>query len=239
MAAVEVDEEQAQPAEPLRGGRVRGHVVGAGEQQAHLRLERLRRPDLPAAHHEPAVAVVDRAGRDPARVGAGVGFGHAERHVQVTGRGARQERIAQPVAAEPHDGVQTEHRDVDRRRRVHPAAGCGDAVQHQGSLRDATPATAPPLGDRDPDPPALGHRGVELPRETVLLVARRPVRVVEPLAHPVHGLDDRLVVRIGSEVHARDLARARRQRVSRRRRRPRPRRQGDRPRPSRLRSDRR
>ena len=199
---VEVDQEQAEPAEPLGRRGVGRHVVGAREQQAHLRLERLRRPDLAPADDEPAVAVVDGAGGDPAGVGAGVGFGHAERDVQVAGRGARQERVAQAVVAEPHHRVEPEHRDVDRRRRVHPAARRSDPVEHQRRLGDAAPATAPSLGDRDPDPAALGERGVELPREPVLLVARRPVRSRRSRAATRSiGIDDRLMIGIGREVH--------------------------------------
>ncbi len=201
VLGVEVDEEQAQPVEPTAWV-VRVGVVGAREQQAHLRLERLRRPDLAAPHDEPAAAVVDRSGADARRVGPRIGLGDPERDVQVADRRSREERLLQPVVAELHDRVEAEHREVQRRRSVHRRARRGHAVEHDRALGDAAPATAVLLRDGDTEPAAFGHRGVERPRELVAVVSLGPVGVVEVGAHPVDGVGDREVVVVETEVHA-------------------------------------
>ena len=66
----------------------------------------------------------------------------------------------------------------------------GDLVQHHRGLGDAAAAAAVLLGDRDADPAALGHAGVEVPRELVLAVAPRPVVVVEPGAEVTDRVGD-------------------------------------------------
>ena len=90
------------------------------------------------------------------------------------------------------DGVHAEDRQVQRRRAVHARARRGDLLEHRRGLADALAAAAVALGDGDADPAAGGHRVVELPREAVLLVARRPVVVVEAAAHRPHRLADLL-----------------------------------------------
>ena len=132
---------------------------------------RLRRPDLAAPHRPAAGTIGYGAGGDAARVGAGVGLGDAEGHVEVTPGGARQEGLLQLLVAELHDRVQPEHREVQGRRAVHRRPRCRDAVEHQRRLGDALTAAPVLLGDGDADPAALGHGPVELPREAVLLVA--------------------------------------------------------------------
>jgi hypothetical protein len=200
VRGIQVDDEQAQSVEsPPRIVGV--GVVGPCQQQAHLGLQRLRCPDLATAHDEATFAVVDRARADARGVGAGIGFGHTERDVQIAGCGPGKKRPLQPVVAELHDGIQPEHREMQCRRPVHRRTGCRHAVEHDRALRDPSPATAVLLGNGDAEPPALGHRRVERPRELVALVARRPVRVVEVRAHPIDRVGNREVIGVGRELH--------------------------------------
>ena len=173
VVAVEVGEEQRQALQPAVG------IAGARDEQHDLRLQRLGGPDLAAVDAPAAVAVGLGARRDATGVGAGVGFGHAERDVEVAGRGAGEERLLQPVGAELHDRVEAEHGEVHGRTAVHRRATARDLVEHHRGVGDAAPAAAVLLGDRQPEPAALGQAGVEVPGELVLAVAAGPVVVVE------------------------------------------------------------
>ena len=196
IATIEIGEEQRQAVESALLV-----VIGTHEEEHDFGLERLARPYLATGDDPAAHPIFDGARRDPARVGASIGFGDAEGNVQVPGRGARQERVLKLIVAELHHRVEPEHRQVDRRRPVHPSARRGDAVEHERGFGDAATASAVVLGDGDTDPAAVRHRFVELPREAVLALARRPVGVVEGGTDLVDGVDDRFVIRIGGEVH--------------------------------------
>ena len=152
VVAVEIGEEQAQPAQP--GLRIR---VRPRDQQHDLGLERLGGPDLAAGDLPAAVAVGLRACRDAAGVGAGIGLGHAERDVEVTRHRTRQELRLQAVVAELHHRVQPEHREMQRRATVHRRAAARDLAHHDRGLADAHAAAAELLGDREAQPAALGH----------------------------------------------------------------------------------
>ena len=62
----------------------------------------------------PAVAVAFCPRGDAARIGTGVGLGHAEGDVEVAGGGPREEGFFQLVGAEHDDRVQTEDRQMHR-----------------------------------------------------------------------------------------------------------------------------
>ena len=70
------------------------------------------------------VSAVDLAGerRDARGVGAGVGLGDRERHVQVAACGARQEPALQVLAAVLDHRLETEDADVHGRAAVHAGA---------------------------------------------------------------------------------------------------------------------
>ena len=67
-------------------------------------------------------------------------------------------------------------------------------MQQDGGIGDPPAAAAVLLGQRDPDPAAFGHAGVEVPREAVLAVARGPVVVVEAGADVAHRFGDQLLI---------------------------------------------
>ena len=158
MVGVEVGQEQRQPGQAL--------AAGAGQQQHDLALQRLAWSRScgrgPRSRPRPSgsARVVMRDG-----VGAGVGLGHPEGHVQVAGGRPGQERLLQPLAAEPHHRVEPEDRQVQRRAAVHGRAAAGHLPQHDRRLGDAPPAAAVLLGDGDAQPAALGHPPVEVPGE--------------------------------------------------------------------------
>ena len=124
--------------------------------------------------------------------GPGVGLGDPERDVQRPVGDVGQVLLLHLLAAVDDHRVHAEHREVQRRRAVHAGAGRGHLLEHRRRLADALPAAAVALRDGDADPAALGHRRVELAGEPVLLVARRPVVVVEAAADGPDGLADRI-----------------------------------------------
>ena len=200
VVGIEVGEEEAEAAQAAV------LVAGAGEEQDHLGLECLRRPDLAAGDPPAALAVGLGAGGDPAGVGAGVGLGHPERDVEVARGGAGEELRLEPVVAELGDGIEPEDREVQRGAAVHRRAARGDFVQHDRGVGDPASAAAVLLGQRDADPAAFGHPRVEVPRELVLAVAARPVVVVETRTDAADRLRDQplivveeLVVSVGHE----------------------------------------
>ena len=144
-----------------------------------------------------------RGSRSATGVRARVRLGHAERHVQVAGRRPRQERLLQPVVAEPHDRVEPEDREVQRRAPVHRRAAPRDLVEDDGGVGDPAAAAAVLLGERDPDPAALRHARVEVPREAVLPIAGGPVLVVEGATGVAHRLRDQSLVVIEQVVAVR------------------------------------
>ena len=81
VLGVEVDEEEREAVELAR------LAIGSSEEQTDLGFERLARPDLATVDDPSAHAVFGGSGDDAAGIGAGVGFGHPEGHVQVAGGG--------------------------------------------------------------------------------------------------------------------------------------------------------
>ena len=75
VGGVEVDQKESEPVEGT------GFAVGASKEEADLGFECLARPDLATVDDPATHAVFDRTGHDPARVSAGIGFGHTESHV--------------------------------------------------------------------------------------------------------------------------------------------------------------
>lgn len=132
---------------------------------------------------------------------AGVGFGDAEGDVEITGSGAGEVGLFQSFIAELHDGFEAEHREVQSRAAVHGRSGRGDLTHHDGRVGDAATAAAVLLRDGHTDPAAVGHRPVELPREAVFLIARRPILVREPFADVSHALPDQRVILALREIH--------------------------------------
>src|SRR4051794_39851874 len=90
---------------------------------------------------------------------------------------------------------------MDAAAPVHRRPRGGDLLQHDGRLGDPLTAAAVRLGNGDPDPAAVGHGVVELPRELVVTVHLAPVGVVELLAHPADGFTDLFVIGVDSELH--------------------------------------
>ena len=98
--------------------------------------------------------------------------------------------------------MHAEDRQVNAARPVHARAGGGHLLQHDRGLGNAPAATAVSGRDGDADPAALGHCGVEFPRERVALVEFGPVVVGKPGADLTNRLADELVIRVLGEVHA-------------------------------------
>ncbi len=143
-----------------------------------FRIERLRRPHLAPAH-DVVIAVASRERRDRRRIGAGVGFGHAERNMQIapsqhaagTSASSPRCRGAPPGAYRRSTGAS--------RCAVHCRAGCGDLLEHDRCFADAATAAAVRLRNRDADPAGFRQRRIELPRKSMLGIERRPVLVRE------------------------------------------------------------
>ena len=117
VVGIEVGEEQAEPAQAAVGG------AGAREQQDHLGLERLRRPDLAARHAPAAVPVGLRRGSRSVPVSVPASGSVTPNATWRSPAAARGRNVClQPVVAEPHDRVEPEDREVQRGAAVHRRA---------------------------------------------------------------------------------------------------------------------
>jgi hypothetical protein len=181
---LQVDEEQGHAVGALL------HLVqgrGAGEEQALLRQLGLGVPDL-AAPHAVAAVHLRRPGGDVGGVGAGVGLGDAEGHVEVAPHHPREVRRLHGVRAVLHHRVHPEHREVDGRAAVEAGPRRRDLLEHDRGLGDPGAAATELLRDGDAHPPGVRERLVERPRELVPLVAPPPVLVGEVRADAADGL---------------------------------------------------
>jgi hypothetical protein len=197
LGPLQVDEQQGHPVGRLGALLAR---CGAHQQQAHLAERGLGGPHLGPVHHV-LVAVAHGSCTDRRGVGAGVGLGDAERDVQVAGGDPGQHLSGELGRTVPTNRLHAEDRQVHGRAAVHRSAGRSDLLEHHRRLADPLTAAAVLLGDRDAHPTACSERLVEVPRELVGLVLRRPVLVREVGADPADALADRLVIRRAAEVH--------------------------------------
>jgi hypothetical protein len=97
--------------------------------------------------------------------------------------------------------MRAEEVDVHARRGSHPAAVAADLVHHDRCLGDTQAGPTVFHWHGDAQPPGLGHRRVELPRELAVFVAREPVLVVERPNHAGDTFADGPLVITCRKIH--------------------------------------
>ena len=193
-----VDEEQGHSLGRFGAFLQRG---GAGEQQDAIGFEGLGGPDLATGDHI-LIAGSHGAGGDVGGVGAGVGFGDAERDVEAAVGDTRKVEPLHLLTAVADDRLHAEDAHVQGRGTVHRGARGGHLLQHRCCFDDATSPASVPLGNGDADPSGPGHRPVEVPGEEVRPVALGPVGIVELGAQCRHVFADEEEV-VGFAGHGR------------------------------------
>ena len=170
-----------------------GERRGARQQQDAGRDLGQRGPDLPARDHI-ARTPAPGHGRDPGRVEAGIGLGHAEGADIAALDQGRQEAPALLFAAMLHDDPGREDGDMHRGGAGHAGTGFCHGLHGQRRLHDAEPGPAIFLRQDGADPAAGGEGGNEVAGEFPIPIARQPIAIIEPLAKAQHVLADHLLL---------------------------------------------
>ena len=178
---------------------------GAREQQHLLGFLRLGDEDLLAVH-EIAVAVSGGEGGNLGRVGAGVGFGHRERHVHLAAQNRRQIFVLGLPRAVFDERFQAENAEMDGRARLGAAPALRHGLHDQRGFGDAQPRAAVLFGDGDAEPAAVGDRPVEFPGKLAVVVPLAPVFVGKTGAQRAHLLLNFLLFVGQPKIHVRLLA---------------------------------
>ena len=105
------------------------------------------------------------------------------------------------IGAVHHDGMGPEQVDVDSRSGGERTARCRHRLHHQRGFGHPKPGAAQFFRHGDAQPATLGHRLVEVARESSVAVARQPVSVIETGADALYRVHQRGMVLIAVDCH--------------------------------------